>query len=108
MKGLKLERVAKSNEVSHGCRRQAEAPVKVELLVGRNPKSCSEMQDLLRPAMFRKGPGVLEKGVPSIDDLSIDQKSALATEVASSALGWPQQRKHTRGGPFLGERMRPG
>ena len=89
MKSLELERVAKSNEVRYGSRRQAKAKMKVELLVGRNPKCCSEMQDLLRPAMFRKGPGVLEKGVPSTDDLSIDKKSGLAREVASSALRWP-------------------
>jgi len=69
--GLKLEGIAKSKEVIDGRRRQAEANMKVELLVGPDLKSGSQVQYVLWPSMLRKFSRVLEEGVPSTGDLSV-------------------------------------
>ena len=77
MDASKLERIAKSNEVIHGCRGKPKAEVKVDLLIRRDFKSRPEMQEMLWSTSLRKVACVLEKTVPSIGNLPVEQKTGL-------------------------------
>ncbi len=105
--GLPLEGIAEANEVVHGCRRKTKADMKIELLVGCDLKRRPEVQQVLRSSAFGKLPPILDEGIPSTDDLSIYEKARLTGKIAGLALGWPEQRKHTLGGPIFGDGMRP-
>lgn len=49
-----------------------------------------------------ESPPVLGERVPSTGDLPVQQETRLAGEIAMTALGCPETRKHASGGPTPG------
>jgi len=64
--GLKLERIAKSQKVIHGCRGKAKADMKIELLVESDLISGAKVQQMLRTSALRKIARVLDESISPI------------------------------------------
>ena len=63
----------------HSSRGKSEADMKVELLIGCDLKGRSEVQEVLRCAALRKLGGVLDKCVPPIRVLAVEQETGLSS-----------------------------
>ena len=68
---LEAKRIAKPHEVIYGSSGQAEAHVKIHLLLGCNLIRRSKMQYMLRATALRKIARVLHEGIPWFCELTI-------------------------------------
>src|ERR1035441_4585271 len=82
--------------------------MEVNLLLLGDLQSCPEVQQVPRPAEFRKITRVLDKRIPGFRQLPIYQERRLAGHISRAALGRPIHREHSGRRPVGSESARQG
>jgi hypothetical protein len=91
---LNAQRIADPDEMIHRGRSQAYSDMEVNLLLLGDLQSCSEVQQVPRPIIFRKVAGVFDKGIPRLRQLTIYKERRFASHISRAALSGPTHREH--------------
>jgi hypothetical protein len=106
--GLELEGIAYAYELIGGGGGQAEADVKIQLLVRGEFAGSAQMEEMLRASALGEVAGVFDEGVALRGELSVEQETGLTGQIARRSLSGPEKCEHAGGGPIFGDGVRPG